>query len=240
VDHFAFLDALRVEAAALASAGRDRLDAKVPACPEWTVADLLRHVHLVYVSKIRVVRERPTTWWEGPYPDPPADNVLADEVVARANELASLLAEVSPDEPMLTWAEPHTAAFWSRRMAQESVVHRADAEAASGAITPLNPELAADGIDEFLTVFLPLSQDTYKGDDGSTVHLHATDAPAEWVLTMGERVTARPGHEKCDVAARGTASDLLLALWRRVPASSLDVVGDAAVLHRFLAVSDLS
>jgi uncharacterized protein (TIGR03083 family) len=240
VDHLSFLEALRREAGALAGAGRGNLGAQVPACPDWTVAELLRHVHLVFVSKIRIVRERPSDWWEGPYPDPPPDDVLADEVVARADELATLLAEVSPDEPMLTWAEPHNAGFWSRRMAQEAAVHRADAEAATGVITPIDASLAADGIDEFLTVFLPQSQDAYKGDDGSTVHLHATDAPAEWVIEMGDRVVAREGHEKCAVAARGTASDLLLALWRREPASSLDIAGDAAALDRFLAVSDLS
>jgi uncharacterized protein (TIGR03083 family) len=240
VDHLAFLDALRREARTLADAARGNLDAKVPACPEWTVADLLAHMNLVFLSRIRIVRERPTEWWEGPYPDPPPPDVIADEVAARAGELATLLESVSPDEPMLTWAEPHNAGFWSRRMAQEAAVHRADAEAAAGAIAPIATDLAADGIDEFLTVFLPLAQDDYTGGDGATIHLHATDAPAEWVIEMGERVVAREGHEKCDVAARGTASDLLLALWRRMPASSLDVVGDAGALDRFIAVSDLS
>jgi hypothetical protein len=46
-------------------------------------------------------------------------------------------------------------------------------------------------------------------------------------------VTVTREHAKGDVAARGTASDLLLFLWGRVPADSLEVFGDADLLARF-------
>jgi len=38
-----------------------------------------------------------------------------------------------------------------------------------------------------------------------------------------------------DCAIRGTANDILLALWRRLPLSELDVVGDRDVAERFIA-----
>jgi hypothetical protein len=40
-------------------------------------------------------------------------------------------------------------------------------------------------------------------------------------------------HAKGDVAARGTASSLLLFLYGRVPADDLEVFGDAALLARW-------
>jgi predicted lipid carrier protein YhbT len=40
-------------------------------------------------------------------------------------------------------------------------------------------------------------------------------------------------HAKGDVAARGTASDLLLFLYGRIDADGLDVFGDAALLARW-------
>ena len=53
---------------------------------------------------------------------------------------------------------------------------------------------------------------------------------SEWLIrTVDGRLTATPEHTKADAAVRGTASDLLLFLWNRVPAASLDVVGDASV-----------
>jgi hypothetical protein len=42
-------------------------------------------------------------------------------------------------------------------------------------------------------------------------------------------------HAKGDCALRGAAHDLLLVLWRRLPLSAIEVVGDAAVAARFVA-----
>jgi hypothetical protein len=47
-------------------------------------------------------------------------------------------------------------------------------------------------------------------------------------------------HAKGDAAIRGAANDILLALWRRVPLSTCDVVGDTEVAVRFVAASSLA
>ena len=52
-----------------------------------------------------------------------------------------------------TWTfnpDDKTSGFWYRRMALESVVHRIDVEQAHDVVTPIDPELALDGIDELL------------------------------------------------------------------------------------------
>jgi hypothetical protein len=69
--------------------------------------------------------------------------------------------------------------------------------------------------------------------NGDTVHLNCTDTEGEWLLALErDRVDVRTGHAKGDCAARGSASDLLLFLWGRLPASRLEVLGDGGLLAR--------
>jgi hypothetical protein len=66
------------------------------------------------------------------------------------------------------------------------------------------------------------------------VHLHCTDTEGEWLIVRaGDDLVVTREHAKGDVAARGTASDLMLYLWGRVGADPLEVFGDAAALTRF-------
>jgi predicted lipid carrier protein YhbT len=75
-----------------------------------------------------------------------------------------------------------------------------------------------------------------EGLDEVSLHLHATDAPGEWVVTVGGgAVDVREEHGKADVALRGTAPDLYLLLWHRVSPEAVAVLGDGAALERFLA-----
>jgi hypothetical protein len=73
------------------------------------------------------------------------------------------------------------------------------------------------------------------------LHLHVTDegvADGEWMIRPGRGgVTVEPGHGKGDVAVRGPASDMLLVLMQRFPASdpSVEVLGDVALLDALLA-----
>ena len=113
-------------------------------------------------------------------------------------------------------------------------MHRVDAESAAGTPTPLDAELAVDGIDEFLTVFLPRLADNFGDVGDATVHVHCTDVEGEWLVARRDgEITVTAEHAKGDVAARGSASDLALFLWGRVPADALEVFGDADLLARF-------
>ncbi len=216
------------------------LSTSVPPCPGWTVADLLWHLTEVHDFWTAVVAQRlsdPDAYAQPPRPV--AEGLTAMYRRGR-HELMSALTAVDPSTAMWTWSQDHTAAFVIRRMAQETAVHLWDAADAAGISNPLEPQLASDGIDEFLTHFLSGS-DTAAAVGGS-VHLHCGDVPGEWTVRQaddGSFAVARE-HSKGDCAIRGEASNILLALWRRAPLSACEVVGDVAVAERFVAFSDLN
>jgi len=122
-------------------------------------------------------------------------------------------------------------AWWNRRLAVEVAIHRWDAQdavAADGRPSPdpLDGDVAAAGIEEFMIEFLPglLAQET-AGVFSGTLHLHATDGPAEWWIDLEAAEPAVPGHVKADTALRGTRSDILLWLTNRRTSDALEVFG---------------
>ncbi|MEQ1786103.1 MAG: maleylpyruvate isomerase N-terminal domain-containing protein [Acidimicrobiales bacterium] len=142
--------------------------------------------------------------------------------------LVTSLEVIDLDETWPTWAGPQRGAFYPRRMAQEAAVHRWD-----GAGGEIDAALAVDGVDELLELFVPrLSVDRFASVDGS-IHLHATDRDGEWLVRLSpEGVSYEHGHAKGDVALRGSAADLLLWSWNRVPVDDrFEVFGDAALLE---------
>jgi uncharacterized protein (TIGR03083 family) len=235
-----YISALRREGRLLGDvAERADLDAPVPSCPGWTVAELLWHIGDAHDFWGGVVSSRVTDRSQAPAaPDRPADAELLAWYRAGLDRLAERLAAADPATPVWTWASQKDVAFVQRRMALETVVHRVDAElAATGRASPIDPALAVDGVDEFLRFF---ARERAKGAEevGGSVHLHATDANGEWLVTeAGGDLQVSRGHAKGD-AAGGTASDLLLLLWRR-GRGAVEVHGDQAVLDRLLARADL-
>jgi hypothetical protein len=128
-----------------------------------------------------------------------------------------------------------TIRWWCRRLAVEVAIHRWDAQHAAAADggpepQPLDGEVAAAGIEEFVVEFLPglLAHEGTEGLGGS-LHLHATDGPVEWWLDLDGRQPARPGHAAADTALRGSRSDLLLWLTNRGPLETIEVLGDQEV-----------
>ncbi len=229
-DSAAFVDACEI-------AG---LTTAVASCPGWTVADLLWHLTEVHHFWGAMVVERQSDWQSYKQPPRPVAEGLAEMYRHVREELLTALAGTDPSTPVWTWADDHTVGFVIRRMAQETAVHLWDATEAAGVVNPLEPMLASDGIDEFLTYFLADVAEGAAPVAGS-VHLHCGDVPGEWTVRETEDgfAVARE-HSKGDCAIRGAASDILLALWRRLPLSRCDVVGDAEVAARFIAHSSLN
>jgi uncharacterized protein (TIGR03083 family) len=233
-----YLDAIARESAALAAAAaRARLDAAVPTCPEWTVADLVAHVGNVQQWARLTVETRATERisWRTLPPVPVADELL-DWFREQGRALVAVLGATDPDAPAWSWTDDHRARFWYRRQAHEVAVHRVDAEAAAGEVAPIDAALAVDGVDEWLWM-VPFRPAGEIGGAGETVHLHCTDTAlavaGEWLVTLdGGEMRVERLHAKGDVAGRGTASDLDLYLWGRVPVSTLEVFGDPALLDR--------
>jgi uncharacterized protein (TIGR03083 family) len=235
-----YLDQLAQNSERLADAAElAGTDAEVPACPGWTVGDLLEHcvggdtwARTIVAQGRAGITDRVT---RGDADPSLQGEALFDAFRAGARALAAELTAVSPDTPVWTFSSTNrTAAFWQRRRSQETAVHRYDAETAAGTATPIDAELAVDGIDEFLTVFLPRLSDNFGEVGDATVHLHCTDVEGEWLVARRDgELTVTAEHAKGDVAARGSASDLLLFLWGRVPVEALEVFGDADLLARF-------
>jgi uncharacterized protein (TIGR03083 family) len=232
LDHFAREADLLAEAALAAGAA-----APVAACPGWTVDDLVRHVaggdqwaRTIVASGSLDAPKRPQL------DDELTGEALVASYRAGALALARTLAAADPDAAVWSFfPTDQSVRFWIRRRAQETAVHRVDAQVAAGAVTPIDPAFASDGIDEYLTVFVPRFGPAL-ADLGGSVHLHCTDVEGEWLLVPGpEAATVTREHAKGDVAARGRAEDLLLMLWGRRGSDAADVFGDAALLERFLA-----
>jgi len=207
--------------------------ADVPACPGWRVEDLVRHCASGDLWARTIVETGNRASHDLPA-DAPTGAALVPYFRDGAHALVRALGATDPAASVWTFAaSDRTTGFWYRRRAQETSVHRFDAQTAAGAPAPLDTELALDGIDEYFSVFLPRLAEGV-ATDGATLHFHCTDVEGEWFIARdGDDLRVTREHAKGDVAARGSASDLLLFLWGRVPAGRLDVFGDAAVLDRF-------
>jgi uncharacterized protein (TIGR03083 family) len=222
------------------AAGAD-LTAKVPTTPEWTIADLVDHVAVVYLHKVECMRQG-----HHPQPWPPEDLDRSDPVALLDRTYAALAAEFaarSPSTPAFTWYEPdQTVGFWIRRMAHESVIHRVDAELGAGVpIAGIPEDLARDGIDEVLVTFLGSgSPDDYGpmlGDAaGRTVRLETTGA--SWLVRpTREGIEVRAAEEEAgDAVVRGEPVDLLLWLWNRAGEEAVSASGDPGVVANFRRV----
>ena len=236
-----YVHALQSDGKALAAAAEDNLDRPVPTCPGWTVADLVQHTGWVHRHKAAVVRRggtEPATiqYWE--QPPAPRDSLL-DWYREGLADLVEVLGNTDPQAPAFNWTQDHRVAFWQRRMAQETVVHRYDAEAAAGRFTPVDAALAADGIDEFLRIFVPRNEEPYAGPHGEIL-LAAQDVGEQWTLALGggePRIT--PGGATAEATIRANAADLLLVLWRRKAGAVAVLEGSAVLVQGFLDWNDL-
>src|SRR3954447_6753553 len=208
-----YLELLELEGTRLRRAAARDLTADVPPCPGWTVTDVVEHIAQVYEHKIACVT------LGGAPPDPwppswPADREPLRWFEDAQHRLINLLTNIDPAAPSWTWwPEDQSAGFWIRRMAQESAIHRADVESARGDITPVDAELAVDGVDEVLTRMLAgdWSEEPQPGPP-CTVDVRVGDRT--WQVGMSPEEVA-VGEATGTAAAEVTSnpSDLLLWLW---------------------------
>lgn len=250
------LELLRTEGDRLASMPVEHLGAPVPSLPDWTVERVLRHTGKIHQWCTAVLAAEPgadlSTATEGLAGIGTGPAAITDYRAALDSTIEEL-GRHDPDEERWTFAGPGTASFWARRQALEVLVHRMDASdavhAAGGpAPEPIAVDAAADGVDEWATLFLATRWQQNNGDFpahlvGRTIHIHGTDDPvpadgAEWLLTFTDTgLEVATTHAKGDTALRGSASDLLLTLWRRRPLDTLDVIGDRALAEQVLELA---
>lgn len=244
-----FIRILEREGRSLASAAEQAgTDAKVPTCPEWQVRDLLRHTGVVHRWATAFVAEELTTYH--PMADEP--DLDGEELLAwfrtGHRRLVETLDSAAPDvECWHFLPAPSPLAFWARRQAHETAVHRFDAEAARGG-TPGEPgrdvtaqlrqdfaaqlgrDFAADGIDELLHGFHARAKSRARSAEPRVLRVRASDTDgAVWTVRLTEEPPAAERGEQgpADCEVSGPAADLYLALWNRLPFPH--VTGDASV-----------
>jgi hypothetical protein len=128
----------------------------------------------------------------------------------------------------------------ARHQVQEVAVHTHDAQLALGDPQPLPVEVALDGVDEFLSTCNATTSPWPHRP--AVLDYHATEGPS-WRLHLSpegarfSRLSAATGAapETAEVSARGSASELVLSMYGRIPPRSLEIEGDANVLDRLVA-----
>jgi uncharacterized protein (TIGR03083 family) len=216
----------------------------VPTCPDWTLKQLFRHVGRGNRWAAQIIAERrmsvldPRLVHDGKPPDDPAG--ATDWLNQGAQLVIDAVDHVGAATRVWTFRGPRPAGWWIRRRLHEVLVHHADAALALGADYDPAPELAADAISDWIELMSGYSAHPAL-DPGRSIHMHATDEglgpTGEWTIVHDrDGVWCSHNHTKSDVALRGTATDLLLALTRRRAAADLgvEVLGDATVWDAWL------
>ncbi|MEU5881644.1 maleylpyruvate isomerase family mycothiol-dependent enzyme [Spirillospora sp. NPDC047279] len=243
--HERYCDAVEREIGRFTDAVQDAdLGAPVPTCPGWDVSALIRHmggVHRWASGNVaaRSAKRLGLRDLGVKFPDEPAAHL--PWFTEGAAELLRVLREADPDATVWTWGADQRVRFWSRRMVHETLVHRSDADFATGRGPIIEPDVAADGIDElrgnlpYAAAFTPKMREL--SGDGETLSFRATDTGGRWAFRLTpEGFAEAPGDEPADVTVRAAAADLFLFLWgrRKMDDPRLLIFGDEALLIRWV------
>lgn len=241
-----------------AVAAAPSLDVQVPTCPEWTLFDLAQHLGEGRRAWAATLAAGPGATAKSAPQGPAAPRereALSAWLAASTQQLLDALREAGPDRGCWTWwgksQSPQTCGAVARHQLQEIAVHTYDAQLAAGAPQPLPDEVALDGVEEFLytlcttTVAWP--------HEPAAVDYHAAEGRSwrNWLSGDGARAarlsapgtaasdaTATAAGEDpgaADASARGTANELVLAFYDRIPLDSLKLDGDRRLFDQFVA-----
>lgn len=218
--------------------------ARVPSCPGWTVLDLTRHLGNTHSWAASILETgRPATELD----DRPASRRAAKVALwylAKAEDLYAVLRSVDPGAPCWNFAFGEgTASFWGRRQTHETLVHTLDLARVLGTDRPVAPQIAADGVDEVLTVMLHrMHVRGHRARLDAPLTVHAVDVDQVWTLQPGtgdvptqdaEPRVVRGERDGLDVV-EGTADQLYRALWKRAPLDDLRLRGSEERARGFL------
>ncbi|WP_445280099.1 maleylpyruvate isomerase family mycothiol-dependent enzyme [Streptomyces sp. DSM 118148] len=232
--------------AAVASA--PGLDAQVPTCPEWTLFDLAEHIgdgRRAWAATVAAGPAPAKSAAEGAPAAPREREALQAWLAESTEQLLDALREAGPDRGCWTWwgasQSPQTCGAVARHQLQQMAVHTYDAQITVGAPEPLPVDVALDGVEEFL--YTCVATPSAWPHKPTAFDFHATEGHS-WRLTVdgdGARSTRIPapgttsaaaadeGLDAVGVSVRGTASELVLFVYDRIPAASLRIEGDAGL-----------
>ncbi len=229
--------------------------ARVPSCPDWTAADLGWHLAEVQLFWGAIVRDR----MDDPgaadkqVPQRPQDyRALLELCSAASAGLLDALSAAADDERVWTWFDAdQSVRFVRRRQVHEALIHRLDAELSTGTVTPIDAQVATDGVQEVLDWM-------YSGVPGWAIpgagagpvgRIATTDTGASWLVRLGSFSGTSPnsGNTYTDeptltlldggdptFTVEGPAADLDVWLWNRPPTTPIALGGDYAAFEALI------
>lgn len=247
-----YLDHIRADADLISDAARLGLDADAPCCDRWTVRTVVEHVGDIYTEKAKIVEEG---WIERQDRrlSAPGEPII-EWFDAAAARLLDVLSAHDPAEKVWTWFDPdQTVGFWYRRLAHETLIHRIDAEQAHAYQSTMDEDLAADGVDEVLHVYVsgaPAWGNITLEDRSARLAVPGRS----WSLRLGRFSGRSPatgntyadlpalefvdGEASSHVEIHGTAGDMDRWLWGRGSLDDLSVGGDRAIAEAVRTVAE--
>jgi uncharacterized protein (TIGR03083 family) len=238
IDHATTIEA---EAALLVAAYTADSGGRVPWSDRWTVGTVARHVAGTHHVVTQVLEGRPTAdfgLFAGLEAPSKEDSGFPAWFAAGTASLCAALRAIDPEDACWSWyPDGRTVGWWGRRMAHETLVHRWDAEVGAGLMpTAVDPSLAADGVDEYLDVFVSTTRGLNDAPAGPVVGIECTDLDRRWVLDLsspgGSTLSQGEHATTCTTTLQGPAEGLWLLLWGRIDLDTAGVKldGDARLL----------
>lgn len=227
-----YVDSIEEDAERLLELAEQSLRVPVRTCPGWDLEALLEHVAAGYRTWCARLTAAPTEEDPARHDRPESTRPEGSVAQVLATSLDAVVEALRGRDPAAyCWSpveEDRTVRFAARRLAQETSLHRVDAELARQGARPVERELAADGIDERISVLLRHELDS--SDDsislGGSICLICTDDPTAFVLDVeAGRFRLRSGRGPADCVVVGSASDLFLFCWNRPVSHRLEVTG---------------
>lgn len=217
------------------AADRAGLDAAVPTCPPWDLRGLLAHVGMVHRWAARIVREGKSAFAENSEPPkfPAPEDGVVEWYRAGHADLVTALREAPDDLVAMTFlagAGP-ARAFWARRQAHETAIHRADAESALGTRPDYDADFALDGIAELLEGFYGRRGGKLLADPAVSLRVAPDDADTSWLVELepDRRSIGRDGAGSADCTLSGSSSEIYRDLWNR--GGTVTVTGDQRAIE---------
>lgn len=239
------------------------MDAPVGACPGWTAYDLVCHLGNTHAWAATIVETCRRAAEQNDEPGSRKPKTVSEWYAGKAEDLYEVLRTADPEAPCWNFATgAGFAGFWTRRQAHETTIHTVDLLGCTGGSAVIERELAADGVDEVLTVFLPRMHDRgFPTELTAPLCLVSTDVRRSWTVSPravvadpragvpvqprgsttetappvveGPPRVVRRKHPGADQVA-APAETLYRVLWGRGSRDELTITGDEARVHAFL------
>ena len=216
---------------------------RVPACPGWTMRQLVAHVisglsgWYTYNLTHGAERLDYAASWSSQPALPRGNAERLRRLVEAADEFIELVASIDLEAPCYVFQSRRTARAWLQRAATETAVHLRDAQEVLGQFSVWPADRAAASIDETLRVMWHGAL-LLRGDLGAervpdeAITVGATDLGMVWRVRKapGDFIVERldPTGAPFDLSVMGRSDDLIAWLWGRTPASQLAFTGDIA------------